>query len=247
MLNGLGLFAGIGGLEVGLERAGLVSPVCFVEKNDYAQKVLAKRFPEVPIWDDIITFDGKAWKGYIDFISGGFPCQDVSCAGKREGLDGARSGLWSEYRRIISEIRPLFAHIENVTGLYTAGIERIDADLAEIEYSIEWMPLSAKEIGADHLRSRIFGIAYPFSERLEAYRNNRSSKAIQKIRSSNKDYFANARGRFWETASRTYRGIDGVPDRVDRLKCLGNAVVPQCAEYIGRLIMDRIKGRYNKT
>lgn len=118
MFNGLGLFAGIGGLELGLHRSGLVRSVCFVEREPYAQQVLRHRFPNTAIWDDVCTFDGKPWKGIIDFISGGFPCQDISVAGKGAGIkEGTRSGLWSEFCRIIGEIRPQFALIENVTAL----------------------------------------------------------------------------------------------------------------------------------
>jgi DNA (cytosine-5)-methyltransferase 1 len=164
MLNGLGLFAGIGGLEVGLERAGLVSPVCFVEKDAYAQKVLAKRFPEVPIWDDVTTFDGKAWEGCIDFISGGFPCQDISVAGKGAGIRGSRSGLWTEFKRVIREVRPLFALIENVPMLINRGFDVVLSDLCKIGYSTEWFILSAADMGAPHLRKRVFVLAYSTSK-----------------------------------------------------------------------------------
>ena len=162
MLNELGLFAGINGIGLGLERAGLSHPACFVEFDSYAQKVLAKRYPEVPIWDDVRTFDGKPWKGHIDIISGGFPCQDISVAGKGKGIqEGTRSGLWLEFKRIISEVRPRFAVIENVPMLTVRGGTGVIADLAEIGYNAEWSVISAKGVGGCHLRKRMFIVAYP--------------------------------------------------------------------------------------
>jgi DNA (cytosine-5)-methyltransferase 1 len=236
MLNGLGLFAGIGGLEIGLERAGLVSPVCFVEKDAYAQKVLAKRFPEVPIWDDVTTFDGKAWKGYIDFISGGFPCQDVSASGKQEGIkSGTRSGLWFEFKRIVGEIRPTMFVAENVAAILIRGGVRVIADLAEIGYNAEWCVISASEMGAPHLRERVFILAYANTDcvKRENTQERQDSVRLSKCMAPPK---IQMRG-----CEPPILGDDhGIPNRVDRLKCLGNAVVPQCAEYIGRLIMDRI-------
>jgi len=344
VLNGLGLFAGIGGLDLGLERAGLVRSICFVENDTYAQKVLALRFPQVAIWDDVKTFDGREWAGEIDFISGGFPCQDVSVAGKQAGLGGSRSGLWKEFRRIIGEIRPLLALIENVPGLFNNGFDAVLADLAEIGYDAEWTVLSAKDMGAPHLRKRVFILGYAHRagfngaqkrESLETgsgsgaagkdkagefARSSKQSKAMANangttrrkqgntskkiIRSKKKQRLgrcgqdvANTKserkrtiskrqrakrkrtvnfdgrnetaavcnaecggcggkprrgagaefadrhiGEWWTVEPALGRVAHGVPARVDRLKCLGNAVVPQCAEYIGRTIMRAIKG-----
>ena len=269
MLNGLGLFAGIGGLELGLERSGLCTSVCFVEKDEYCQKVLAGRFPEVPIWDDVSTFDGRPWKGRIDIISGGFPCQDISVAGRGEGIEGSRSGLWAEFWRIIGEIRPIFAIIENVPMLTVRGGTRVIADLASIGYNAEWCIISAKEMGALHIRKRIFIIAYPKgqndgrniaepgegqiqqprigpvkaavadTERREIRAGLRENEPAEKRR-RRLGYSSRTKG-IWTAEPNVGRVANGVSSRVDRLKCLGNAVVPQCGEYIGFLALEALR------
>ena len=158
----LDLFSGIGGFSLAaswvwqdeLEIAG------FCEIDKYAQKVLQKNFPGVPIHEDITKLDGKDFKN-IDLITGGFPCQDISVAGKGAGIEGSRSGLWSEMHRIISEVRPRFALIENVPMLTIRGGTRVIADLAEIGYDAEWQIVGADDVGAWHRRKRIWICAYP--------------------------------------------------------------------------------------
>jgi len=154
------LFSGIGGLELGLERAGLGPVKWQVEIDDYAIKVLKKHWPDVKRYRDVKEV-GKHNLEPVDLICGGFPCQDVSVAGKRAGIkEGTRSGLWFEMHRIIGELRPRYALIENVPGLVsTGGLESVLCDLAEIGYDAEWMYLSATEVGAPHLRKRIFILA----------------------------------------------------------------------------------------
>ena len=161
----LGLFAGIGGLELGIGLAVRgARTVCYVERDAFAAAVLVARMEDktleaAPIWDDVSTFDGKPWRGVVDCIAGGFPCQDVSFAGKGEGLDGARSGLWSEYARIIREVGPRYVIVENVAALTSRGLDRVLADLAELGFDAEWDCFSAAGVGAPHLRRRIFILA----------------------------------------------------------------------------------------
>ena len=158
----LDLFAGIGGISLGLEKAGFRT-VAFCEIQPYCHEVLRKNFPGVPIYDDVttLTADTLARDGIeIDAICGGFPCQDLSFAGKRAGLEGARSGLWGEYRRLISEIRPRFVIVENVPGLLSLGMGTVLGDLAALGYDAVWDCVPAAAVGAPHRRDRVWVIAY---------------------------------------------------------------------------------------
>ena len=165
-MNVLDLFSGIGGFSLGLERCGFKT-VAFCEVDKKAQLVLQKHWPGVPIYGDIreLTYERlKADKIQpIDIICGGFPCQDISLAGKGAGIEGKRSGLWAEFARIIGEILPAFAIIENVAALRYKGkgLYRVLGDLAEIGYSAEWHCIPACAVGAPHQRDRIWIIAYP--------------------------------------------------------------------------------------
>lgn len=159
-LRELALFAGAGGGILGGHLLGWRTS-CAVEINNYAACVLAQRqndgiLAPFPIWDDIRTFDGRPWRGLIDVISGGFPCQDISVAGKGAGLAGERSGLWSEMARIISEVRPCYVFIENSPMLIIRGLDRVLADLAEMGFYVEWGCISAADCGAHHQRERIW-------------------------------------------------------------------------------------------
>ena len=240
----LDLFAGIVGFTLGLERAGFET-AAFCEIDPYAQKVLAKHWPGVPIYDDVrtITAERLASDGIgIDVITGGFPCQDISVAGSQAGIaDGTRSGLWSECARLISELQPRFAIMENVTNLISGDsgrwFGRLLGDLASIGYDAEWHCIPACYLGAEHRRDRVWIIAYPIGSRLESLDVQKSlcahtekscgwefARAIDAALPA--DDYARMRG-----------DIDGVSDIMDRLKCLGNAVVPQIPEVIGRAIM----------
>lgn len=152
------LFAGIGGFDLGFERAG-IETVWQVEIDSYCRRVLERRFPAALRYDDIRTC-GKHNLAPVDIISGGFPCQDISNAGKRAGIDGERSGLWSEYARIIRELRPRYVVVENVAALLGRGMERVLGDLAACGYDAEWDCLSARDFGAPHLRERMWIVAY---------------------------------------------------------------------------------------
>jgi len=157
------LFSGIGGFDLGFERAG-IRTLWQVEIDAYCRRVLEKRFPHAKRHSDVRTA-GKHNLEWVDIISGGFPCQDISNAGKRAGIDGERSGLWSEYARIICELRPRYVVVENVAALLGRGIERVLGDLAEIGYDAEWQSIRASDFGAHHRRERIWILAYSDSER----------------------------------------------------------------------------------
>ena len=159
----LALFAGAGGGILGGHLLGWRT-VCAVELDAYCRRVLLARqrdghLPRFPIWDDVRTFDGRPWRGHVDVVSGGFPCQDISVAGRGRGLDGERSGLWVEMARIIREVRPRFAFVENSPALTVRGLGRVLADLAEMGFDARWGVLGAVDAGAPHRRERIWIVA----------------------------------------------------------------------------------------
>ena len=159
-MNELALFAGSGGGILGGHLLGWRT-VAAVEIEDYPRRVLLQRqadgfLPRFPIWDDICTFNGKPWQGRVDVISGGFPCQDISAAGKGDGLDGERSGLWTQMARVVSEVRPPFVFVENSPMLTTRGGVRVIADLTSLGYDTTWTVMGAADIGAPHQRNRIW-------------------------------------------------------------------------------------------
>jgi DNA (cytosine-5)-methyltransferase 1 len=159
-MNELALFAGAGGGILGGHLLGWRT-VCAVEWEPYPASVLVARqndkiLPTFPIWDDVQTFDGKPWRGIVDVVSGGFPCQDISCAGKGAGIDGERSGMWGEMARIICEIRPKYAFVENSPMLTSRGLGRVLGDLASMGFNAKWGVLGAADIGANHKRDRIW-------------------------------------------------------------------------------------------
>jgi len=163
-LNELALFAGAGGGILGGKLLGWRT-VCAVEWEAYPASVLCARqndgiLPPFPIWDDVQTFDGNPWRGIVNVVSGGFPCQDISVAGNGDGLDGERSGMWREMARIISEVRPRYAFVENSPMLVTRGLERVLADLTSMGYDSRWGVISAADIGAKHKRERIWIVAH---------------------------------------------------------------------------------------
>lgn len=163
-MNELHLFAGAGGGILGSELLG-IRTVCAVEIEPYPASVLLARqndglLPPFPVWDDVRTFDGRPWRGLVDVVSGGFPCQDISSAGKGAGIDGERSGLWREMHRIINEVRPRYAFLENSPLLVGRGLARVLGDLAEIGYDAEWLVLGADDVGAPHVRKRIWILAH---------------------------------------------------------------------------------------
>jgi DNA (cytosine-5)-methyltransferase 1 len=233
------LFAGIGGIDLGFERAGFET-VWQVEINPYCRKVLARHFPNAERFEDVRTV-GKHNLRPVDVIAGGFPCQDISNAGKRAGIDGERSGLWSEYARIIGELRPKFVLVENVAALLGRGMGRVLGDLAEIGYDAEWEVLPASVLGAPHLRERIFAVAYPNGYRLEADADETVIRSAL-TRWADGHFGAMGRANVWTTArplgARPMGVGNGVSADVDRLKGLGNAVVPELPELIANRIRE---------
>lgn len=169
-LRTLHLFAGAGGGILGDVLLGHQC-VCAVEINNYCQQVLAARqkdgmLPWFPIFDDVKSFDGTQWRGLVDVVAGGFPCQDISISGRGDGLDGERSGLWSEMARIIGEVRPRFAFMENSPMLTSRGLGRVLGDLATLGFNAEWGVVGADELGAFHKRDRIWIVAHANSQRV---------------------------------------------------------------------------------
>ena len=172
-MNELALFAGAGGGILGGKLLGWRT-VCAVEIDPYARRVLLARqadgcLDRFPIWDDVRTFDGKRWRGTVDVISGGFPCQDISAAGKGAGITGTKSGLWSHMARIIGEIRPRFVLVENSPLLVSRGLAVVLGDLAEMGYDALWGVLGAEHVGAPHKRHRLWIVAYPGSRWRQDY------------------------------------------------------------------------------
>jgi DNA (cytosine-5)-methyltransferase 1 len=159
-MNELALFAGVGGGILGGHLLGWRT-VCAVESEQYAVDVLVARqndgsLPPFPIWDDVRTFDGRPWRDRVDVVSGGFPCQDISSSGKRAGIDGVKSGLWSDMARIIGDVRPRFVFVENSPMLTCRGLGRVLGDLVSLRYDAEWCVLGADDVGAHHRRKRIW-------------------------------------------------------------------------------------------
>jgi DNA (cytosine-5)-methyltransferase 1 len=302
----LDLFSGIGGFSLGLERTGGFQTVAFCEIEEFPRRVLASHWPGVPIYHDVrelsrakLAADGLA---DIDVICGGFPCQDISFAGKRAGLEGARSGLWGEYQRLIGELRPRFVIVENVPGLLSLGMGTVCGDLAALGYDAVWDCVPAAAVGAPHRRDRVWIVAHakhngsPRTEvaggicegkdgwrmqqpkrlcaiphaahavgnelRQQSGRGSgacgagaaqpREHGAAQPLADADDAGLevglrlagdegaqrAAAVGRgWWRTEPDVGRVAHGVPARVDRLKGLGNAVVPQIPEIIGRAIL----------
>ncbi len=162
-MNVLELFAGAGG---GILKNGLLGhrTVCAVEVDEFRRAVLCARqddgtFPPFPVWDDVRTFDGRPWRGIVDVVSGGFPCQDISIAGPRTGIHGPRSSLWFEMLRIVREVRPGFVFVENSDALVRCGLDVVLGGLAEVGYDAEWLVLGASDVGAPHVRKRCWILA----------------------------------------------------------------------------------------
>lgn len=161
------LFAGIGGFDLGFERSGMVCK-WQVEIDEFCRKVLTKHWPNVPKWDDIRTFPPKPIEKWgVDLICGGFPCQDISVAGKGKGIHGERSGLFFEMAKVICMLRPKLVVLENVAALLNRGMSEVLGELAEIGYDAEWHCIPAAAVGAPHKRDRVFIFAYSGSKRIQ--------------------------------------------------------------------------------
>ena len=313
-MNELALFAGAGGGILGGKLLGWKT-ICAVEWEPYPASVLCARqnegiLPPFPIWSDIRTFDGKPWRGLVDVVSGGFPCQDISAAGKGDGLDGERSSMWFEMARVVGEVRPQYVFVENSPMLTTRGGNRVIGDLAEMGYDCRWTVMGAADIGANHQRDRIWivgkmgdshlhgqssseiglGLAEgndgSSSRQIEASQSEGSGVEYAEVAYSMHDGLqgvgqvwaaegqaglcggeggdkeqhlqmaysengwdvwrngfmgafeqehdsrrssANGCWKWWEVEPDVGRVVDGLADRVDRLKAIGNGQVPLCA------------------
>jgi DNA (cytosine-5)-methyltransferase 1 len=235
------LFSGIptGGLDLGLERAGMrVLWQC--ECDPFARRVLAKHWPGLEIYPDVTTLRG-ADVPRPDLLAGGFPCVDISRAGNRSertGLAGRQSGLWFEFLRLIREIGPRYVLLENVPDLLYRGLGRILRDLAGSGFDAEWSLLRACAVGSPQARERLFVFAYPRGERVEGF----VPQAIRRVPAfswrEGLRIASDLRKRSDVYAPFLCRADDGLPCWMDRLRTLGNGVVPQYAEYLGRMILD---------
>ena len=224
------LFAGIGGFDLGLERAGMTC-AWQVEIDDYCNKVLAKHWPEVKRYRDVREV-GKHNLEPVELICGGFPCQPHSVAGKRRGAADDRN-LWPEYLRIIREVRPTWVVGENVPGIITTMLDDVLSDLEGEGYTTTTFNIPACGVGAYHIRHRIIIVSHSNGSKHIKQEQSRRGKFSQQL-----DRIDLRKISDFRNPSEFLRSDDGVPFRVDRLKCLGNAVVPQVAEYIGRCIIE---------
>jgi DNA (cytosine-5)-methyltransferase 1 len=242
MLRVLDLFSGIGGFSLGLERTGGFQTVAFCEIEPFCRKVLRKHWPDVPIYDDVrnltaerLSADGIA----VDIICGGFPCQDISTAGHKAGIAGKKSGLWSDYARLVGALRPDFVLVENVADLRIRGLDRVLGDLASIGFDAFWDCVPASALGAPHPRDRLWLVAYSAGVRRE--KGERTAAIWRRLvwnrQLDRENPWASAENNN-EVRSRFLRVVDGLPNRVHRLGALGNAVVPQIPELIGRAILE---------
>jgi DNA (cytosine-5)-methyltransferase 1 len=242
----LDLFSGIGGFSLGLERSGYFETVAFCEIAPYPRRVLAKHWPGVPQYDDICTLTADrlaADEIAIDAICGGFPCQDISNAGKGAGLAGERSGLWREYRRLVGELRPRVVFVENVAALLGRGLGDVLGDLAEIGYDAEWHCIPASAVGAPHQRDRLWIVAYPNSQGLQGGQEAGNIGSLWPWLQQQLAGCVDGIGATWKVEPALDRVVDGVPNRSHRLKALGNAVVPQIPELLGRAYGQAISAK----
>ena len=279
-MNELHLFAGAGGGILGGQLLGHTT-VCAVEIEKYPRQVLLQRqrdgvLPKFPIWDDVCTFDGKPWRGTVDVICGGFPCQDISAAGKGTGIGGKRSGLWKEYARIIGEVRPKFVFAENSPLLRGRGLDVVLQDLSELGYDARWCVLGAWHVGAPHKRNRMWVLAKARSnsqsagarlqragvrglsercgqgpEGLEqnvanapSVRQSGQGESINSISTETTkagkavDAIHGGFQEVWIAEPDVGRVANGVANRLDRLKAIGNGQVPAVAATAWRVLTD---------
>lgn len=227
-MNVLDLFSGIGGFSLGLERAGLRT-VAFCEIDPFCRAVLARSWPHIPCYADIrkltasqLVADGIA----VDAICGGFPCQDISLAGRMSGADGAKSGLWREMLRLISDLRPRVVIIENSPVLRSRGLEAMLCELCALGYDAEWHCIPANAVDAPHRRDRLWIISYPAGQR----------DGLPPLEIS-AGWDESEHRSWWDTEPAVRRVVDAVSAEPHRLAALGNAVVPIIPEIIGRAIM----------
>jgi len=244
MLRVLDLFSGIGGFTLGLEATGGFKTIGFCEIDPFASAVLKKRFPGVPNYGDILKLTSSKLQQdnitSIEVLCGGFPCQDISLPAHGKGIYGEQSGLWFEYERLIAEMGPRWVIIENVAALRSKGLITILQNLSEIRYDAEWHCIPGTYVGTAHRRDRIWIIAYP--------RNKPRLQTLEISRpiGSKRDAWHNVNRISWQQIPGTswripkpisYRSSDAIPYRVERLKAIGNAVIPFIPKLIGEAIL----------
>jgi DNA (cytosine-5)-methyltransferase 1 len=240
-LKVLDLFSGIGGFSLGLEGTGGFETVAFCEIDPYCRKVLAKHWPHVRQYSDVrqLTARDLAADGVVpDVICGGFPCQDISYAGAGDGLVGERSGLYFEYARLISELRPQIVLVENVAALLDRGMGEVLGTLSQLGFDAEWDTVSACSVGYPHMRRRVFLVAYSDSFDGRSRLRNTLARAFRTLQAG--DGFESARARQGTRLaypSELYGGANGLSNGMERNRALGNAVVPQIPELIGNAIL----------
>jgi len=232
-MNELALFAGAGGGILGGVLLGWRT-VCAVELDAYCRRVLLARqrdglLARFPIWDDVRTFDGKPWCGHVDVISGGFPCQDISSAGTGAGLAGGRSGLWSEFARIIGEVRPSRALVENSPALTVRGLDRVLGDLAALGFDARWGVLGASDVGAPHERERMWIVANAAGCLGEPRLGRDTHQQASPLLKSSGQRDARIQHPWLATEGGTGGVADGVAHRMDRVRATGNGQVPAVA------------------
>jgi DNA (cytosine-5)-methyltransferase 1 len=271
-MNELALFAGAGGGILGGKLLGWRT-ICAVEWEPYAACVLAARqndkvLPPFPIWDDVQTFDGKPWRGIVDVVSGGFPCQDISAAGKGAGIEGERSGMWREMVRVVCEIRPRYVFVENSPMLTSRGLGVVFGDLAKMGFNAKWGVLGAADVGANHQRDRIWIVGKMADSNLSHGKGNKCTERTQSkytnfdcssqlaYTSDERNAWrqwvmgfaeqehnsggsqANGSREWWKTEPNVGRVANGVAARVDRLKAIGNGQVPFCAATAWKILNE---------
>ena len=285
------LFSGIGGFELGFEATGRFKTRWQIECDAYATKVLAKHWPDVYRHNDVCTWPNEKTEP-VDVIIGGFPCQDISYAGKGAGLDGKRSGLFYELMRIVRVVGPQYVVLENVAALFSRGLDQVLGTLASHGYDAEWEVVSAASVGAPHRRDRVFIIGYladsisagagdqngttgrqrrepsdaskpatlrqrdraAMPERIDAsggdtrnlaYSNSKQREGCEQETVSRKSRVSQQLTRSsenqrtkWTVEPAVGRVAHGIPKRVDRLRCLGNAIVPQVAKVVAERLLE---------
>ncbi len=245
-MNELALFAGAGGGVLASKLLGWRT-VCAVERDAYAASVLAQRqndgiLEPFPIWSDVSSFDGTRWRGIVNVVSGGFPCQDISIAGRGVGITGERSGLWKQYLRIVGEVQPLYVFAENSPNLRTRGLHTVINDLTSLGYSVRWGTLGYGHLGGPHLRKRLWVVAYSMCSRERRETKTRFSSVLDKI-----PQWLAKRSERWSDAFVAYpnqstcqpllgREDDGLAHRLDRTRCIGNGQVPAVAATAFRIL-----------
>ena len=244
-MNELALFAGAGGGILGGKLLGWRT-VCAVEWEPYPASVLCARqndglLESFPIWDDVQTFDGKPWRGIVDVISGGFPCQDISAAGRGGGITASRSSMWKHMARIISDVRPSYVFVENSPILTTRGLGTVLGDLSEMGFDAEWGVIGADNTGLPHRRKRIWVLGSNTNSQHEKRMLKQEIQRVGGIPRINANGMDKSESGLRAVLSPGLRrACNGLPGQMDRLKAVGNGQVPRVAGLAWRILGERL-------